>query len=330
MGTGWNVSGDAPSFSIISVVIPARDEEERIGTVVRSVLDQCPPGSSLQVIVVDDGSGDRTAERAGTAGAQVLRTGSGAAGGNPAAARNLGASAACGNPLIFLDADCVPGDGWLHWILAAHASGETVVGGSLGMPSDLSLTARCDYYCGWYLVHPRRPAGVVPHHPPPNLSVLRDAFLRTSGFTEQAPMSYTNEERVWLGELLKDGHRIYFEPRAVAFHHNRPGFRNLLRRNYRWGYTAIESKHGSGAARFRWIYRHPHLLIVASPALVLAHTVWILGCWVRARRYEPVLMLPAVLASRVAYVLGMAAGGVRWLRQRNRAVPLRRPGPRWT
>jgi cellulose synthase/poly-beta-1,6-N-acetylglucosamine synthase-like glycosyltransferase len=329
LSTDRKVPDDAPSFPVVSVVIPARNEEAIISRVVRSVLGQCPAGSALEVIVVDDGSSDGTAQEARRAGARVVETGNGGRGGSPAAARNLGASLAAGNPLIFLDADCVPGDGWLESILAAHAGGETVVGGSLELPPGLPATARCDYYCGWYLVHPGRRAGVVPHHPPPNLSVTRDAFRGTSGFTERPPMEYTNEERGWLGELQRSGYRIFFEPRAVAFHHNRPGFGNLLRRNYRWGYTAIESKSRTGAARWAWMYRHPRLLILASPLLALAHTAYILACWARAGRIEPLLMLPAVLGSRFAYTFGMAAGGVQWIRRRGDAEAGTRPGPRW-
>ena len=329
MSANRKVPGDAPVFPLVSVVIPARNEEVHIYRVVRSVLGQCPAGSGIEVIVADDGSTDRTAEEARRAGARVVEVGKDGHGGNPAAARNRGASVASGNPLIFLDADCVPGKGWLDSILAAHAGGETIVGGSLELPPGLPAMARCDCYCGWYLVHPGRRAGVVPHHPPPNLSVIREAFRATSGFTDQPPMEYTNEERVWLGELQRSGHRIFFEPRAVAFHHNRPGFGNLLRRNYRWGYTSIESKSRTGAARMAWMYRYPRLLILASPLLALAHTAYILACWVRGGRYEPLLMLPAILVSRFAYAFGMAAGGIQWIRRRGDAEPGRRPRPRW-
>jgi len=44
----------------VSVVIPARDEEEAIEATVRSLLSQ--PGVELELIVVDDGSTDRTGE----------------------------------------------------------------------------------------------------------------------------------------------------------------------------------------------------------------------------------------------------------------------------
>jgi glycosyltransferase involved in cell wall biosynthesis len=54
---------------IVSVVIPCLDEEAPIADVVREVLAQHVD----EVIVVDNGSTDRTAERAGGAGAHVVR-----------------------------------------------------------------------------------------------------------------------------------------------------------------------------------------------------------------------------------------------------------------
>jgi hypothetical protein len=112
----------------------------------------------------------------------------------------------------------------------------------------------------------------------------------------------------------------------VAYHYNRPGVANLLRRNYRWAYTALESKSRTGAARFAWIYRYPRLLIALSLPLAFAHTAFILGCWMRAGVFEPVLMAPAVLASRIAYATGMAAGGLQWLRRRDARATSQ---PRW-
>lgn len=53
---------------IVVVVVPCLDEEEPIGDVVRAVLAQ----GVDEVIVVDNGSVDRTAERAAAAGAQVV------------------------------------------------------------------------------------------------------------------------------------------------------------------------------------------------------------------------------------------------------------------
>jgi glycosyltransferase involved in cell wall biosynthesis len=52
----------------VSVVIPAFNEEDAIGSVVRSI----PPGLITEVIVVDNGSADSTATRAQEAGAMVV------------------------------------------------------------------------------------------------------------------------------------------------------------------------------------------------------------------------------------------------------------------
>jgi len=316
-------------FALVSVILPAHNEEANIADAVRTVQGQHVPDVEVEVIVVDDHSTDQTAARAREAQATVIERADDGRAGSPAAARNLGASIARGDPLVFLDADCIPARGWLEAILAAHARGATMVGGSLEMPLGLSFTARCDYYCGWYLVHPRRPSGWVPHHPPTNLSVRRREFLATSGFTDRPPMEYTNEERIFQGELRRAGHGIYFESDAVAFHYNRAGIRNLFRRNYRWGYTAIESKSNSGAARLAWLYRYPRLLILLGLPMALAHTIFILGQWLRAGRLEPLVMFPGVLASRFAYVLGMTVGGIRWLRSRRALSTVTRSRPRW-
>ncbi|TFH40375.1 MAG: glycosyltransferase [Lysobacterales bacterium] len=301
----------------VSVIIPAHNEASVIARTVRSVTEQAPENCELEVIIVDDGSCDETRAIARAEGASVIEMGG--TGGKRAAARNCGAKAAKGDPLVFLDADCEVADGWLVAFLDAHSVGETIVGGSLDLPAGLSITAQCDYYCGWYLAHSGRPAGYVPHAPAPNLSVRRDAFFATSGF-ENLPYSIASEERGWQSELRNRGHRIFFAPRARAYHHNRSGLLNLLRRNYRWGYAALRSKNETGTARLAWIYRYPRVLIIASLPLALVHTLYIELCWLRVGVYKPLLMLPLVLLSRLAYASGMMAGGVHWLRTRNSVV----------
>lgn len=82
---------------VIAVVIPALDEEEAIGLVVREV----PPVADV-VLVVDNGSRDRTAEVARRAGARVVR----------APARGYGEACLAGidaagdaDVIVFLDGD---------------------------------------------------------------------------------------------------------------------------------------------------------------------------------------------------------------------------------
>ncbi|UCG85394.1 MAG: glycosyltransferase [Gemmatimonadota bacterium] len=304
----------------VSVVIPARNSQPLIAGTVRAIFDQRVADVDVDVIVVDDGSTDETAAVARGAGARIVTIPADQTEGNPAAARNRGAAEATGDLVIFIDDDCTPAAGWLDAILSAHGGGAACVGGSLALPPGLPPSARLDYYSGWYHVHPKRPPGVVPNHPPGNISVDRALFSSTAGFTELQPIAYSHEELEWQAELRQRGVRIVFEPRAVAYHRNRPGLGNLLRRNYRWAHSSIEIKAQTQIVRWPWLYRFPISLVLLSFPLAFAHTGYIIGCWVRAGVFEPVLMLPGLLLARLAYATGMTVGGIRWLRRRRVAV----------
>jgi glycosyltransferase involved in cell wall biosynthesis len=312
---------------LVSVVIPARDAESHVAATVRGVLEQDVEAVAVEVWVVDDGSVDRTGEAAREAGARVLRIDAPLAG-RPGAARNRGAECARGDPVVFLDADCTPANDWLRMILEAHDNGAEVVGGSLAPQPGLPASARCDYYCGSYLIHPGRPAGWVRHHPPPNLSVRRATFAATRGFSEEPPFATCNEERVWQGELRRAGQQIYFEPRAVVYHANRPGLFNLLRRSYRWGYTSIPGKADTQATRLPWLFRYPVIAVAGSIPLALGHTAYALVNWLRAGVFEPLWMLPGMLLAHLSYAVGATVGGIRWLSGRS-AGGVEDLRPRW-
>ncbi len=319
----WNNAGPPQR---VSVVIPARNEAGTIRNTVAAVLAQDQDNVEIEVVVVDDGSTDKTAAAAQAAGGRVLPLPANVLGGNPGAARNRGAAATTGDPIIFLDADCVPTDGWLRALLTAHQKGESIVGGSLGLAAALPATARCDYYSSSYHTHPRCRPGHVANHPPANLSVRRSVFAGTSGFSERFPAADGHEELAWQAEARRQGHPIYFEPTAVVHHRNRAGFANLLQRGYRWGYSVIESKTETGASRLSLLYRYPRFLIAAAVPAAVLETIYVAGCWLRVGTLEPILMVPGLLAARLSYALGVTVGGIRWLR--------RKPGtagvsPRW-
>lgn len=83
------------------MIIPAFNEEKTVGSVVRAALAVPDVG---EVIVVDDGSEDRTSVVAEAAGARVLRLGRNMGKG---AAMMHGVRASRGDPVVFLDADLI-------------------------------------------------------------------------------------------------------------------------------------------------------------------------------------------------------------------------------
>lgn len=97
-----SIPATASGADLISLVIPARNEENTLPLLLASLKEQWP----AEVIVVDDHSTDRTAELAAQAGARVLRSAAlpaGWTGKNFACAQ--GAEAASQDWLLFVDAD---------------------------------------------------------------------------------------------------------------------------------------------------------------------------------------------------------------------------------
>jgi glycosyltransferase involved in cell wall biosynthesis len=92
----------------VTVVVPAFNAERWIGESLSSIIAQSYPKNSLEIVVVDDASTDRTSDaaaaildRSGIA-YRVIRNGSPS---GPSAARNSGWRASRGQWLQFLDAD---------------------------------------------------------------------------------------------------------------------------------------------------------------------------------------------------------------------------------
>ena len=92
----------------LSVVMPVRDGVEHLRHSLPALVRSDLPRSAWELIVVDDGSRDGSAEVAAEVADRVIRL---PLGGSPPRARNHGAAAARGDVLVFLDADvCVDPD----------------------------------------------------------------------------------------------------------------------------------------------------------------------------------------------------------------------------
>lgn len=115
---------------IISVVVPAFNEEKLLGATLRSMREAMTAftqaGWEAELIVCDNNSTDRTAAIALEAGARVVF--------EPinqiARARNTGAAAARGDWLVFVDADSHPSRGLFADVVQAIRAGDVMAGGS--------------------------------------------------------------------------------------------------------------------------------------------------------------------------------------------------------
>ena len=138
----------------LSFVIPALNEAQYISAALESIhsaMKRCDKQLSYEIIVVDDGSLDRTVDIARQHRARVIEV----CKRNIAAVRNAGASEAQGESLIFIDADTQVNLSLIDETVFAMMQG-AMWGTALAIPSDrCPLWARCGltvfnhYYVYW-------------------------------------------------------------------------------------------------------------------------------------------------------------------------------------
>ncbi len=122
-GAVWFVTGMRPRSGTatlqpnVSVVVAARDEEDTIQRCLRALLAQDYPLERFEIIVVDDGSTDRTAARIRAMASEPVRLLSTTAAcghsGSKKAALTLGIEAARGDIILTTDADCLVPPSWI-------------------------------------------------------------------------------------------------------------------------------------------------------------------------------------------------------------------------
>ncbi len=194
---------------LFSIIIPARDEEGRIGRCISSILSSELSAES-DITLVDDNSSDRTAAVARELGAHVLEApGSHRIG----ALRNLGARSSRGDVIVFLDADMIVPRDWLV-IARAHFSGGFQ--GAFGLlnvpPPEAGWVARtwCDRI--------RFPTGISKETSflaGRNIFVNRTVFEAAGGFSENL---LAGEDKDFCLRIMERGHRIMISSETILVH----------------------------------------------------------------------------------------------------------------
>ncbi|MDQ7857856.1 MAG: glycosyltransferase [Armatimonadota bacterium] len=248
----------------VSVVVPCHDAAAVLPRTLAALDAQTLEPGVFEVVVVDDGSSDATAEIAerwpGAVRPHVIRqTNQGLA-----AARNRGAAAARGDVLLFLDADVLAQPDLVARHLDRHAASPAplaVQGRTVPTPESLTTpfmrlsTARDR-------AAPGRPRDLSPLHViGRNLSVAANAHRAIGGFDEGF-VGYGFEDVEYACRLHSAGTRIVSEPSAAGLHHHPLSVEAAARRQRANGRAAVYfwRKHGCAAWLGVHLELHPALL----------------------------------------------------------------------
>ena len=233
---------------MISVIIPAYNAQQTIADCLRALQCQTVRSDQYEIIVVDDGSTDDTAQLAQIAGVQVIRQHNR----GPAAARNTGVAAARGELVLFTDADCVPSNDWVAQMVSPFrcCRADGVKGTYRTRQRQLMARFVQLEYEDKYGRLAKQP--LIDFIDTYSAGYRRNIFMLNGGFDTIFRTSSV-EDQEFSFRLAQKGYRLLFAPGATVYHVHDRTVREYFKRKLGIGYWK--------ALLLRW---HPEKLVKDS------------------------------------------------------------------
>ncbi len=225
---------------------------------------------------------------------------------NPATARNIGLREAKGDPILFIDADCIPAPDWVSRMIQYHlATGAKIVGGAVTFKRG-NLWTLADNVAIFRDSLPftvKEPRRLLPTL---NLSCLREVFLAIGEMDESLACS---EDIDWIARCRKKGYKLCFEPRARVCHEpSRATFKAVMKH---WAITGqymseVLVRH-QALLKPPFVIRYRWLMLGLAPAIAAFLSGRIF--WSAPKQmYKYLDVLPLIFLAELAWCWGMFMG----------------------
>jgi O-antigen biosynthesis protein len=212
----------------ISVIVCVYNGEKTLRACLEGVSGLQYP--DFEVIVVDDGSSDSTAEIASEFGFRVITTSNAGL----AAARNVGLSAANGEIVAYLDADAWPDPHWLMYLADGFQKGPHCgIGGPNIPPPRDGIVGDAVAQAPGGPIHVLLTDEEAEHIPGCNMALRKACLDDVGGFDPTFRIAGDDVDVCW--RLQAHGWTLGFSPGASVWHHRRPTVRAYLRQQYEYG-----------------------------------------------------------------------------------------------
>jgi GT2 family glycosyltransferase len=280
----------------VSVIIPAYHGRRTIPDCIQSV-ERALRGRRAEIIVVESSAdGTDAIVRRQFPHVRILAPATQVTAGE---ARNLGARAARGTFLFFVDQDCTVPEDWIGRLMT-HLQDSRVgaAGGAIGIRNLSNLSGCCVYFLEFL------------NHFPSGRSFTRShQFLlgcnlacRASLFDRIRFPDRTLAEDVLFSHAIRQvGLDVVYDPTIVVSHWNREGWREFLSYNRRMGRASAQYHRYLQSPSARLVLRFPPLIFMA-PLLILPHIARnLLGAWGYLARF--LALSPACLVGNGVWCL---------------------------
>jgi glycosyltransferase involved in cell wall biosynthesis len=237
---------------MLSVIIPTLNEEDNLPKLLECIKNQTK--TELEIIVADAHSQDRTREVAAAYGAGVID------GGLPGRARNLGALAARGDLLLFLDADVMlPAPDFCQKIIEEF--GERRLGIATCALRPMSDKLSDKVFHKTYNFYTRTVGHFSPHTPGSCIFARKDVHEAIGGFDEEIKLAEDHDYAERASKITRFGILKSYPIMVSVRRFDRDGRLNIAIKyllcemymklkgpiksdifNYQFGYKKVESR----------------------------------------------------------------------------------------
>jgi cellulose synthase/poly-beta-1,6-N-acetylglucosamine synthase-like glycosyltransferase/spore germination protein YaaH/peptidoglycan/xylan/chitin deacetylase (PgdA/CDA1 family) len=307
----------SPGFNPrVAVLIPAYNEETVIVRTIRSVLNS--DYTNLHVIVIDDGSSDRTAEVAATAFAKEIKAGRV----KVLTKRNEGKAAGLNYALdrmkeeifVGIDADTVIAPDAISKLIP-HFEDPRIgaIAGNAKVGNRVNLWTRwqaLEYITSQNFERRALDLFHVVTVVPGAIGAWRTAPVKAAG---GYPLNTVAEDADLTMNLLEQGLRVDFEDRALAYTEAPIDAKGLMRQRFRWSFGTLQAiwKHRAAFVRNKamGLFALPNILVfqmflpLVSPFIDVMFLAGVINFLVD-RHYHPEAASAASFEKLVVYFLG--------------------------
>lgn len=241
----------AAAAPVLSVIVPAYNGANVLPRCLEALARSDFPRALWELIVVDDGSTDRTAEIAAAYADVVVRLPGTPRG--PAYGRNRGSEVARGGAVVFVDADvCVHPDTLRRFAMAFLEPGVMAVFGSYDDDPPAPGTVSKYRNLLHHYVHQQHPGDAETFWA--GCGAIRLDAFREAGMYDEWRFPRPQIEDIELGRRIRGlGHRIVLRPEIQGTHLKRWTLRNVITTDFNdrgvpWMRLIAEEGLGSGSA----------------------------------------------------------------------------------
>jgi len=254
----------------VTIVIPVHNSAATIGKAISATLIQEYPIDKLEIVVVDDGSSDNSAQIIRKFPVKyIFQPNSG-----PAKARNIGWQSSRGDIICFTDSDCIPEKNWINKIIARYVSDKIAgVGGSYDIADDKSWLAKCihEEIIQRHLKMPELSTHLASY----NFSCRKSVLKEIGGFDESFKAASAEDNELSY-RIRKKGYDLIFDKDIKVAHYHKRNLSAYLKQQFRHGYWCMklykihpDMMHGDGYAGLI-DYVQPPLFLLCMVSLVMS------------------------------------------------------------